>query len=92
MQVAANLAGVVLVSIEPVYCQWAGKLRHALNLSGCRGLVMAPLFADSDYIRMLREIAPQIKAMLTSGGLPAEMLPHFCSAILATGCRHKEPP
>ena len=57
MQVATSLASVVLVSIRPVYR--AGELRHALNLSGCRGLVMAPHFADSEYVRMLHEMRPR---------------------------------
>ena len=88
MQVATSLASVVLVSIRPVYR--AGELRHALNLSGCRGLVMAPHFADSGYVRLLREIAPEIEATPTGGGLGAEA-PPFRSVILATGCRREEP-
>ena len=89
MQVATSLVGVVLVSINPAYR--AGELRHALNLSGCRGLVMAPRFADSDYVRMLREIAPEIEATPTGGELSAEALPHLRSVVLATGCGREEP-
>lgn len=57
-QLAAAKAGLILVTLNPAYR--APELQHALNLSGCRALILAESFKTSDYISMLLEIAPEL--------------------------------
>ncbi|WP_372013417.1 AMP-binding protein [Tistrella mobilis] len=66
---AAMRAGLILVNINPAYRTF--ELEHALNLSGCRALVLAETFKTSRYVDMLLEIAPEFAA---AGGR-AERLP-----------------
>lgn len=76
-QLATARAGIILVTINPAYR--TAELEHALNLSGCRALVIAQRFKTSDYVMMLREVAPDIAdGMARSARLPAL---EFCIAI-----------
>ncbi|API59689.1 AMP-binding protein [Tardibacter chloracetimidivorans] len=70
VQLAAAKTGIILVTINPAYR--AAEFEHALNLSGCRGLVLAERFKASDYGAMLAEIAPEFAAGFSrSERLPA---------------------
>jgi fatty-acyl-CoA synthase len=57
-QFATAKAGLILVNINPAYR--LSELEYALNKVGCRALITAPGFKSSDYVGMLRELAPEI--------------------------------
>ena len=57
-QFATAKAGLILVNINPAYR--LSELEYALNKVGCRALVTASSFKDSDYIGMLRELVPEL--------------------------------
>src|SRR3954453_207043 len=59
-QFATAKAGLVLVNINPAYR--LAELEYALNKVGCRALVTATSFKTSDYLAMLRELAPELAA------------------------------
>ncbi len=50
--------GAILVNINPAYR--TSELEYALNKVGCKALVMARRHRSSDYIAMLRALAPEI--------------------------------
>ncbi|MFC3712907.1 AMP-binding protein [Sphingoaurantiacus capsulatus] len=81
-QYAAARAGLILVCINPAYR--SSELEHALNLVGCEALVMAERFKTSDYVAMLRELAPELDAA-TPGGLRAARLPALRWVVLIGG-------
>ena len=51
-------AGIILVNINPAYR--VTELAFALNLVGCRALILATRFKTSDYIGMLTELVPEL--------------------------------
>ncbi len=53
-QFATAKAGLILVNINPAYR--THELDYALNKVGCRALVTATAFKNSDYLAMLREL------------------------------------
>jgi len=71
-QFAAAKAGLVLVNINPAYR--LSELEYALNKVGCRALVSAEAFKKSEYLVMLRTLAPEIEHA-EPGHLKAEKLP-----------------
>ncbi len=71
-QFATAKAGLILVNINPAYR--LAELEYALNKSGCTALITAPRFKTSDYLAMLRELAPEI-ARAAPGNLHAARLP-----------------
>ena len=73
-QYATAKAGLVLVNINPAYR--TAEVEYALNKAGCRALVTAPRHKTSDYIAMLRELAPQLAAADPGEG-GAARLPHL---------------
>jgi fatty-acyl-CoA synthase len=72
-QLATAKAGLILVNINPAYR--LAELEYALNKVGCRALITMPSFKTSDYIGMLRELAPELDraepGRLEAGRLPA---------------------
>src|SRR5690348_9465209 len=58
-QFASARAGLILVTVNPAYR--ISELRHALGKSGCKALVLATGFKGSDYLEMLRTVAPEIR-------------------------------
>lgn len=77
-QFATARLGLVLVNINPAYRVF--ELEYALNKVGCRGLIMAPNFKTSDYVDILRELAPEL-AESRPGNLQARKLPHLKTII-----------
>jgi fatty-acyl-CoA synthase len=73
-QFATAKAGLILVNINPAYR--LTELEYALNKSGCVALITAARFKTSDYIRMLRELAPEL-ATAAPGNLHAARLPEL---------------
>lgn len=72
-QFASAKAGLILVTVNPAYR--TSELQHALRKSGCKALILAKDFKGSDYIAMLRSIAPELDSSepgrLCSMQLPA---------------------
>jgi fatty-acyl-CoA synthase len=58
-QFAAAKTGLVLVTINPAYRP--PELEHALTAVGCRALVVAPRFRDTDRLGMLRGLLPEME-------------------------------
>ena len=70
--------GAILVNINPAYR--ASELEHALNKVGCKALVLARRHKSSDYVDMLRTLAPETR--YGEGTLRAARLPHLRHVIV----------
>ncbi|MBP2302987.1 AMP-binding protein [Azospirillum picis] len=57
-QFATAKAGLVLVNINPAYR--LHELEYAVNKVGCAALILSPAFKSSDYIGMVRALAPEL--------------------------------
>jgi fatty-acyl-CoA synthase len=77
-QFAAAKAGLVLVNINPAYR--AHELEYALNKVGCAALILASAFKTSDYVAILRSLAPEL-AECPAGALRAARLPELRTVI-----------
>jgi fatty-acyl-CoA synthase len=73
-QYATAKAGLILVNINPAYR--TSEAEYALNKVGCRALIAAPRHKTSDYLGMLRELAPEL-ATAAPGALSAKRLPNL---------------
>ncbi|HTZ34397.1 MAG TPA: AMP-binding protein [Stellaceae bacterium] len=80
-QFATAKAGLILVNINPAYR--LAELEYALNKSGCVALITAARFKSSDYIGMLRTLAPEL-ASAPPGNLKAAKLPEL-RLVIAIG-------
>ncbi|HKW52487.1 MAG TPA: AMP-binding protein [Stellaceae bacterium] len=77
-QLATAKAGIILVNINPAYR--LSELDYALNKVGCKALVTADHFKTSDYVGMLRELAPEIEGS-APGALRSRRLPALKTLI-----------
>ena len=77
-QFASAKAGLILVNVNPAYR--LSELEYALNKVGCKALVTATRYKSSDYVAMLREIAPELNNA-ARGELKAERLPDLRMVI-----------
>ena len=77
-QFATAKAGLILVNINPAYR--LAELEYALNQVECKALVIAERFKSSDYVGMMRALAPELDGA-TPGRLRARRLPHLRSVI-----------
>jgi fatty-acyl-CoA synthase len=85
-QFATAKAGLILVNINPAYRPV--ELEYALNKAGCVALVTAAQFKSSDYLAMLRELAPEL-ATAPPGNLHASRLSELRLAItIGTDAAH----
>ncbi|OGA61891.1 MAG: AMP-binding protein [Burkholderiales bacterium RIFCSPHIGHO2_01_FULL_64_960] len=73
-QLATAKVGIVLVNINPAYR--ASELDYALNKVGCRMLITMTAFKTTDYLEIVRELAPEL-AGSTPGALDAPQLPQL---------------
>jgi len=73
-QFATARAGLVLVNINPAYRRT--ELEYALDLVGCKALVMAPALKTSNYLEILQSLAPEL-AISAPGQLQCGALPHL---------------
>ncbi len=80
-QFATARLGLVLVNINPAYR--VSELEYALNKVSCRAIVTAEQFKSSNYLAMLKSLAPELAAH-GSGHLHAAKLPHL-EFIIKTG-------
>jgi fatty-acyl-CoA synthase len=71
--------GAILVNINPAYQRH--ELDYALNKVECKVLVTARALKSSDYVDMIRSLAPEIDAP-TANGLNAAKLPHLKHVVL----------
>ena len=78
MQLATAQVGLVLVNINPAYR--TSEVEYALNKVGCKLLVTMARFKTSDYLGMLRELAPEW-VHGTPGQLEALQLPHLNTVV-----------
>ncbi len=78
-QFATAKAGLILVNINPAYR--IAELEYALNKVGCKALILAERFKTSDYVGMLRELAPELPHA-TPGKLESARLPALRSVVL----------
>ena len=78
-QFATAKAGLILVNINPAYR--VTELEYALNKVGCKALILAERFKTSDYVGMLRELAPEL-GHATPGKLESARLPALRSVVL----------
>ncbi|NNE83462.1 MAG: AMP-binding protein [Alphaproteobacteria bacterium] len=81
-QFATAKAGLILVNINPAYR--LAELEFALNKVECKALITATAFKSSDYIAMLRDLAPEIDTA-APGDLRSEKLPHLRTVIQIGG-------
>jgi fatty-acyl-CoA synthase len=71
-QFATAKAGLILVNINPAYR--LSEVEYALNKVGCKALVTAVAHKSSEYLHMLRELAPELNES-RPGDLQAKRLP-----------------
>jgi fatty-acyl-CoA synthase len=76
-QYAAAKLGLILVNVNPAYR--VHELEYVLNKVGCKALVTASSFKSSDYLAMLRELAPEIEQ--GGGALHAARLPSLRAIV-----------
>ena len=81
MYAAAKL-GLVLVNVNPAYRP--SELEYALNKVECKALVLANRFKTSDYVGIIRSLAPEVDTC-QPGDLQAAKLPHLRVLILIEG-------
>ncbi|HSG88091.1 MAG TPA: AMP-binding protein [Pseudomonadales bacterium] len=84
-QLATARAGLILVCVNPAYR--TSELEFALDKVGCRALVTAERLKSSDYLAMLREIAPELEVS-APGALDARRLPELRWVITMGETRH----
>ena len=78
MQLATAQVGLILVNINPAYR--VAELEYALNKVGCKALVTMAQFKTSDYLGMLRELAPELNLCLPAK-LAARRLPDLRAVV-----------
>jgi fatty-acyl-CoA synthase len=77
-QFATAKAGLILVNINPAYR--LSELAYALNKVGARALITATAFKTSDYLGMIRTLAPELPDS-AAGKLKASRLPRLEAVI-----------
>ena len=78
MQLATAEVGLILVNINPAYR--TSEVAYALNKVGCKLLVTMAHFKTSDYLGMLRELAPEWLHG-EPGCLESQQLPHLHTVV-----------
>ncbi|MEO8858653.1 MAG: AMP-binding protein [Burkholderiaceae bacterium] len=78
MQLATAKAGIILVNINPAYR--VTELEYALNKVGCKMLVSMTTYKTSDYLGMVRDLAPELERA-TPGALHAARAPALRSVV-----------
>jgi fatty-acyl-CoA synthase len=84
-QFATAKAGLILVNINPAYR--LAELEYALSKVGCKALITAASFKTSDYVGMLRNLAPKIDTC-KAGDLQAATLPDLHTLICIDETSH----
>lgn len=84
-QFATAKAGLILVNINPAYR--LAELEYVLNKVGCKALITAATFKSSDYLGMLRHLAPELDTCPPST-LQAARLPELRTVICIDTAAH----
>ncbi|HYX51507.1 MAG TPA: AMP-binding protein, partial [Ktedonobacteraceae bacterium] len=77
-QFATSKIGAILVNINPAYR--LTELEYALKQSGCSALVIAPQFKTTNYVELIRSLAPEL-SFSKPGKLNASLLPDLTTVI-----------
>jgi len=77
-QFATAKAGLILVNINPAYR--SHELEYAVNKVGCAALILSPALKTSNYLDILREIAPELDTC-APGELRSAKLPTLRTVI-----------
>ncbi|NVZ17633.1 MULTISPECIES: AMP-binding protein [unclassified Pseudomonas] len=77
-QLATAKVGIILVNFNPAYKTM--ELEYALNKAGCKALITLSAFKTTDYLQVIRTIAPEITTC-ASGQLSAARLPALHTVI-----------
>ncbi len=78
-QFATARIGAILVNVNPAYRVF--ELEFALHKTGCTALILAERFKSSDYVAMVRDLAPELTSAVP-GALRADRLPDLRSVIV----------
>jgi fatty-acyl-CoA synthase len=78
MQIATAKVGIVLVNINPAYR--VSELEYALNKVDCKMLVTMTAYRSSDYLAILRDLAPELLAS-DPGDLHAARVPGLRTVV-----------
>ncbi|SDE49925.1 AMP-binding protein [Ruegeria marina] len=78
-QFATARIGAIMVNINPAYR--LAELEYALNKVGCKALICARAFKTSDYVGMVRHLAPELESC-APGRLHSAKLPHLRSVVV----------
>eukprot|EP00928_Gymnodinium_smaydae_P055207 TRINITY_DN38800_c0_g1_i1.p1 TRINITY_DN38800_c0_g1~~TRINITY_DN38800_c0_g1_i1.p1 ORF type:complete len:603 (-),score=75.86 TRINITY_DN38800_c0_g1_i1:48-1775(-) len=81
-QLATAKLGVILVNINPDYK--LPELEYALNLVGCKMLIMIPTTPQSDYAKMIQELCPELSGA-EKGALQCKRVPALRCVLVAGG-------
>ena len=79
-QFGAARIGAILVNVNPAYR--TSELEYALNKVQCRVLIMARALKSSDYVAMLKELAPEVNHHSGHKRLQLARFPHLEQVIL----------
>ncbi len=74
-QFATAKIGAIMVCINPAYR--LHELEYALNKVQCRVVIAAESFKTSEYLVMLRQLAPELNDLARGSALHASKLPHL---------------
>ena len=78
-QFATARIGLILVNINPAYR--LAELEYALNKVTCKAIIIAESFKTSEYLKMIRELAPELENC-APGKLMSSKLPHLKTVIV----------
>lgn len=81
-QFATAKIGAILVCINPAYRLY--ELEYALNKVQCKAIITAESFKSSNYLGMLRELAPELLTC-SAGKLHSARLPYLETVIRMGG-------
>lgn len=78
-QFASARIGLIMVNINPAYR--LSEVEYALNKVGCKALILARAFKSSDYLGMIRQLAPELETC-QAGRLNAAKFPTLKSIVV----------
>jgi fatty-acyl-CoA synthase len=81
--------GAILVNINPAYR--SSELEYALNKVRCRVLIMARSLKASDYLAILKGLAPELDRPAGEPVLEARRLPHLKHVIVLDDAKRDNP-
>src|ERR1700730_13750808 len=84
-QFATAKIGLILVNINPAYR--LSELEYVLNKVDCKALILAERSKSSEYVGMLRELAPEL-AKAVPGALSSKRLPSLQTVVVLGQSQH----